>query len=364
MKMTNTAAAERLCRAVDGACASRAEELWQRPVERAKGDEWYLDGALEQKKPAKRAFRAVAAVAAMAAMLALVLVPSFLLHPRTDATVYLDVNPSIELQLDSRQRVISARADNDDAERILEGMDLRKTDVEVALNAILGAMVRQGYLSQAKNVLLLSVDSADGARAAQLQKDLSSKVDECLRALNGSGLVLSQSVRPSGEAETLARRYGITPGKAALLLELTGDWSNLDLEDLAELPMTDLIRLLTDEKVDLRPYLEWDEDDREWDFDWEDPDDPDDVDDPDDTDDNDPDDVNDHDDDENDADDDHDDGPDDPETDDGDDSTDSGEADDDSADSGEDEDDDDSDDDSDDDDADEDDDDDGDKEDD
>ncbi|MBQ2062671.1 MAG: hypothetical protein II458_08385, partial [Oscillospiraceae bacterium] len=327
IKMTNNEAAVRLRRAVDGVCANKAEELWRRPVQQATGDEWYLEGTVAQKKPAKRTLRTMAAAVAMAALLAIVMVPAFLLHPRTDATVYLDVNPSIELQIDKQQRVISALADNEDGERILEGMDLKKTDVDVALNAILGAMVRQGYLDGTKNVLLLSVDSSDSDRAARLQQELSAKMDECLHALNGSGLVLSQSVQPSDEALALAQRFGISPGKATLVLELARDWPNLDLDDLAELSMTDLVRLLTDENVNLRDYLEWDEDDQEWDFDWDADDDDDDHDDADDDDDHDDADDDDHDD--ADDDDDHDDVDDDDDHDDADDDDDHADADDD-----------------------------------
>lgn len=311
-RLTNTAVAARVRRAAESAAPDRADEIWSRPITPAAGGEWYLEGTATQKKETGRSLRAWTAVAAAAlalVILAAAMLPNILTRkgavPTAFATVYLDVNPSIELRIDEQQRVISAEADNADGEKILDGMDLSKTDVDVALNAILGAMVRQGYLTETKNVLLLSVESGDTARAAQLQKELSAKVNECLRTLNGSGLVLSRSVHISDEANALARKHGITPGKAALILELTKDWPNLDLEDLAELPMTDLVRLLTDENVNLRDYLEWDEEDQEWDFEWDDRDD-DDDDDEDDVDDDD-DDHDDADDDDHDDHDDHDD---------------------------------------------------------
>ena len=265
-KLTTRDVESRLRRAVTAADRSRAEALWDRSVERAKGDEWYLDGAVAGK-PERRTARYAAAFAAVAALLALVLLPSFLLHPKVEATVYLDVNPAIELAVDRRERVISVRADNADGDKILAGMDLRKTDLDVALNAILGAMVRNGYLSDAKSVLLLSVDSADAARASRLQQSLSAQADQCLRSLTGSGLVLSQSVRPGSGETDLASRHGITPGKAALLLKLAEDHPELDPEDLAELSMTELVRLVRRQSVDLGAYLDWDDDDG---FDWDD----------------------------------------------------------------------------------------------
>ena len=69
---------------------------------------------------------------------------------RTDATVYLDVNPAVEMKINRREKVISAEADNRDGHIILEDMDLENVDLDVAVNAVLGSMVKHGYLSEAK----------------------------------------------------------------------------------------------------------------------------------------------------------------------------------------------------------------------
>ena len=84
---------------------------------------------------------------------------------RTDATVYLDVNPAVEMKINRREKVISAEADNRDGHIILEDMDLENVDLDVAVNAVLGSMVKHGYLSEAKNMVLLSVDSKRSERA-------------------------------------------------------------------------------------------------------------------------------------------------------------------------------------------------------
>ena len=302
-QLTNAAAEARVRRAAENAAPDRAEEIWSRPFTPAAGDEWYLEGTAAPKKEKRPTWRYAAALAAAAALLALMLLPGMLIRPKPEATIYLDVNPSVELRVNGERRVISARADNPDGEKILEGMDLEQTDLDVALNAILGSMVRNGYLTETKNVVLLSVESENGDYAAQLQRDLSARLGESLQDATGSGFVLSKSVHVSDEAAALARKYGITPGKAVLVMELARDLPNLDLEDLAELSMTDLVRLLTDQNVNLRDYLEWDADDQEWELEWPDDDDDDDRD----YDDDDADDPNDDDDDADDPNDDDDD---------------------------------------------------------
>ncbi len=52
-----------------------------------------------------------------------------------DSIVSLDVNPSIELKIDSNEKVVETSARNEDARIILDDMDLKGTDLNVAVNA-------------------------------------------------------------------------------------------------------------------------------------------------------------------------------------------------------------------------------------
>jgi hypothetical protein len=60
--------------------------------------------------------------------------------------VSLDVNPSIELKINNNKDIISATATNQEAEEILDGMDLKGTNVNVAVNAIIGSLLKHGYV--------------------------------------------------------------------------------------------------------------------------------------------------------------------------------------------------------------------------
>ena len=56
------------------------------------------------------------------------------------SVVSLDVNPGVKLEVNRREKVLSAVALNDDADDILDGMELKGTDLNVAVNAaMLGA---------------------------------------------------------------------------------------------------------------------------------------------------------------------------------------------------------------------------------
>lgn len=72
--------------------------------------------------------------------------------------VSVDVNPSVELKLNAKSRVISAIALNRDGEEILEGLKLKGADADAAINALIGSLLQHAGIS-AKDVYDLSVEA-------------------------------------------------------------------------------------------------------------------------------------------------------------------------------------------------------------
>lgn len=229
-----------------------AEAIWKQPVEQAVGDEWYLK---DEKRYPIKAGKVVKLLASVAACLAVCVISLQMIGHRIDATIYLDVNPSVELEINSRDKVLAANADNADGEIILEDMDLEHTDLDVALNAIIGSMVKHGYLNDAQKMILLSVDSKNDKRAEELRQQISHELNTELTSLLGAGAVLDQSVAATDDLKKLAEQYQITPGKALLLQRLIEENPNLDYAKLAKLPMNELISYLKQSGVDVRNYV-------------------------------------------------------------------------------------------------------------
>lgn len=82
-----------------------------------------------------------------------------------DSVVMLDVNPSLSMEVSAQERVLSVTPFNQDAEIILGDMDLTDTDLDVAVNALIGSMLQNGYLSDLQNAILVSVENQDAARS-------------------------------------------------------------------------------------------------------------------------------------------------------------------------------------------------------
>ncbi len=156
------------------------------------------------------------------------------------STVSLDVNPSIEIQVNKQERVLSAIARNEDGRRVIGDMDFTGSSLDVTINAIIGSMLKEGYLSELANSILVSVDNEDPAEAEALQKKLTEEIHSLLQTNTFDGAVLSQTVSADAELENLADTYGITVGKAKLIQQITQQNPLYTFETLAPLSINEL----------------------------------------------------------------------------------------------------------------------------
>lgn len=160
------------------------------------------------------------------------------------SVVSLDVNPSIELRVNRSGRVLSCTALNDKARTVLAdmdgGADLKRIKLDVAVNAIVGSLVKNGYLTRISSAIMISVEDKDVARAEQLQRELTRTVDSVLQASASQAAVLSQTVARDTALEEQARENHISTGKAALIRQVQALNGSLAFDSLAALSVEEL----------------------------------------------------------------------------------------------------------------------------
>lgn len=158
--------------------------------------------------------------------------------------ISLDVNPSIELRVNQNEKVLSCTARNEDAAAILAdmngGKDLEDTKLDVAVNAIVGALVRHGYLDSLSSAILISVEDNNAGRAAQLQQQLTATVDGILQTSSSQAAVYSQNMTMDAELDAQAQANNISSGKAALVNQVIALNPSLKFEELAKLSVEEL----------------------------------------------------------------------------------------------------------------------------
>lgn len=160
-----------------------------------------------------------------------------------DSVIGIDVNPSVELSINRRERVLKAEALNEDGNQILSDMDLKGVDLNVAVNAVVGSMVTHGYLDDPDNAILVTVSNDSMTRASALRSSVVGNIEKTLEENQVQAVVYDQQAVENDEIEDLAKQYKISYGKAYFLKELieaNPDLSMKDMEWLSEITMEEL----------------------------------------------------------------------------------------------------------------------------
>ena len=160
------------------------------------------------------------------------------------SVVSLDVNPSIELKVSKSEKVLVCTPLNEDAKAILadmgDGADLKGAKLDVAVNAIVGSLVRNGYLDSISSAIMISVEDNDTARAEKLQRELTSTVDSVLQTSESRASILTQTLTQDAGLEQQARENNISTGKAALVNRVLALNPALKFDALAKLSVEEL----------------------------------------------------------------------------------------------------------------------------
>lgn len=205
----------------------------------------------------------------VAACVALVLVVGGIFYYRgnlmVDSLVDLDVNPGIELLTNQKNRVLEAYATNGDGDKVLSGMDLQNVDLQVALNAIVGSMVQQGYMTKDTKGVLVTVQNKDQKKADNLRKLVVKEMEIALSTEDMNAAVFHQVISTqNNNASAFARKNNISLGKAVFVLNLANKARSLDAKELAKMKISEIAKLVADKNIDIRDIIEYDSDDSLW----------------------------------------------------------------------------------------------------
>ena len=165
------------------------------------------------------------------------------------AVVGIDVNPSVEISIDKNEKVIKAEAINPDGKEILDGMNLKGSDVKVACNALLGSMLAKGYLTDVSNSVLVTVRSEDPARGREIEKQLTDNLNTFLENSAIAGAIMGDCIVDDEELEEFAELHGISLGKAWLIRIISSSNPEKSPEMLAGLSTQELLLLAQQKKV-------------------------------------------------------------------------------------------------------------------
>lgn len=240
---------ERLNRAVDNLPHPDAKQLWDTPVRKMEEHDYITrqeTGAAARRRPRARGW---AISFACAVMLCAAGLGWYTQNVMVAAIVDLDVNPSFEISLNRRQRVLEVQGINQEALEILEGRDYKGWAVEDAVETLMLSVDDRQYLVYGQeNAVLLSVRDNERQRADELSRRLSHRVQQTVDREGTPTTVLRQSY---DRVETAAAVAGVSDGKLRLARQLAASLPGTTAEDLARLPLEELEALLSGKKMEV-----------------------------------------------------------------------------------------------------------------
>ncbi|MCI1966783.1 MAG: hypothetical protein LKJ17_11735 [Oscillospiraceae bacterium] len=202
---------------------------------------------IEMRKPGK-----AIALAAVAAGFLLMFGVSAWAYATPYTYVSLDVNPSVEYSVNRIGRVLSAKAVDQDAVKILEPLQLQNQSIDDAVRKTVQQIDREGYFqSDDPGGIVITTCSQDEQDAESLAADLQDTAEQ--EAGDSTAPVKVESFRVGYERVQRARTLGTTPGKLNLVEKLQSsaeDPHSIDVQTWLKKPVKDIMKAIQQTRKD------------------------------------------------------------------------------------------------------------------
>uniref|UniRef100_UPI004028DE7F PepSY domain-containing protein n=1 Tax=Candidatus Fimenecus sp. TaxID=3022888 RepID=UPI004028DE7F len=155
-------------------------------------------------------------------------------------TVTMEINPGVEYVIARNGNVKAVRFLNDDAEKLLEEIELKGQSLKSALSITVAAYKAAG-LMESNDTVLISFDKKLSGDA-KLKESVSEVVKEALEKTKSVHTVVYADATDNDETAAIAKKYGVSQGKAQLIADAKKN-SSMSEEEIANLPLDELVGL-------------------------------------------------------------------------------------------------------------------------
>lgn len=173
----------------------------------------------------------------------------------TVAYVALDINPSLELAVNSFGRVTKIMPLNQDAQLLLEGLSVKGKDIYETLDVIIQKSEKAGYISPEKeNLVLLTLVTV---RAKDNQLDASQVKAVVLSRMANTGMKGKVGIQTASlEEKEKARQEGLSVNSYLIIKKASSKGLPLVLPGERQTEVRDIVQKLATEGVSLEQLLE------------------------------------------------------------------------------------------------------------
>ena len=157
-------------------------------------------------------------------------------------TVYIDVNPSVALNVNRFGKISSVEYLNEDAEKALNNVKLKGLAAENALEKMIDAYDDAGYFENEAEIYISAVSEKN-----KNYDKLLSKMQERAEKVKGQRGYSINVNKLTAKDRTEAKEYDISPGKYRVISEIIDKYPSYTVEDLKDKSMAELKDMLANE---------------------------------------------------------------------------------------------------------------------
>ena len=216
-----------------------------------KNNNYQIGEEIQMKNTTKKSKKKIYALATSVACAILMVGTGVYAYTTPYSYVSLDVNPSIEYEVNRFNRVIDVTAVNDDGAEIINNLDLENKTIDEAIEDTITEINEQGYFGEDETGgVVIATSNDDTDKATELAKELEKTAQE---VITEDDITAEIEVLSVGRERVLeAKKLGVTPGKLNLVEKLQKSVANpedISIEEWLNKPVKEIMKATKANKV-------------------------------------------------------------------------------------------------------------------
>lgn len=172
-------------------------------------------------------------------------------YKMTDSIITLDVNPSVKIVTNRKDKVIQVKPLNDDGMIVVENLRYENEELNKVVKQIVERMYKEGYINLDKNTILVSADNKKKDKADVILDNIGKVIYKDLSSKQIASQVILQIMNKDKNITKLAKQYGISEGKMQFVQLLVAKMPSLSVKNLVDMTIDQLMELAEENGLDI-----------------------------------------------------------------------------------------------------------------
>lgn len=252
---------EKLNQELEEMAPDMLEKILSKPIEPVKNEKELFGrnkSLFKEKKNIKQYFIVLAMLAVAACLVMAVILMKPLFNVQNNNTkmafsIIVDVNPSVEIQVNKDGKVDRVLADNKDAKSMIREIDgeIKKDyDYNDAMKVVIKNFKKNGYLKKKNSAMLVSLTNEKEDVPKEKLKEIKIETTKVLADKKIKCKTVFQNCKIDGDVKKVAKKNDMSVGKASLCIKLAQK-ENTSVKKMCKKSIDTLVKKVEEIKKDV-----------------------------------------------------------------------------------------------------------------